>query len=670
MSTVPRFSFPLVRSGIAACALLVSNALQGVIFTVTNTNASGAGSLLEAVSLANNTAGPDEIHFAIPGPGVHTIALTNPLGISDPVVIDGYTQPGASPNTLAVGNDAVLRIELDCTAVPTVGGGVFILSAANITIRGLVMNRASVPNAAIRIAPNSSANVIIGNFLGTDPTGLLDGNNAVHGVLIGGGSNHRVGGTAPADRNVISGNGLSGVSISSSTGNLVQGNYIGLNAAGTSALGNGGAGVSITVAANSTVGGTAPGAGNVISANGGPGISIGGTTGNVIQGNYIGTDATGAIDLGNASDGIRLSGASSNTIGGPTSTARNVISGNGEEGIDIDSSTPVSGNVIQGNFIGLNAAGLLNLGNTGYGINIDTNTANSTIGGTAPGAGNMIWFNGQGGIRLSGDSGTGNAIRGNSIFSNPGLGIELAPPGVTANDPGDIDTGPNNLQNFPVIDTATSGGGSTNIQGTLHSSASSTFQLDFFSIPFCDDSGHGEGKTYLGSTTVNTDGSGNGSFNVTLPVAVALPGRVAATATDAAGNTSEFSACISLAAQFHTVSPCRVVDTRDPNGPYGGPALAANTDRSFTLAGSCGIPATAQAVSLNFTVTGSTGPGHLTVYPLGSPLPLASTMNFSAGQTRANNAIVPLGAAGAIVTHGALTSGTVHLIIDTNGYFE
>jgi parallel beta-helix repeat protein len=489
--------------------------------------------------------------------------------------------------------------------------------------------------------------------------------------LIAGGSNHVIGGTAPADRNVISGNAGDGIEISSVNGNTIQGNYIGVNAPGTAPLGNGGEGVRLSVSANNTIGGIASGAGNVISANGSRGIFLNGSSGNVIQGNRIGTSASGELDFGNVTDGIRLAASSSNTtIGGASQAAGNVISGNGADGIDIDSSGPATGNVIQRNFIGLSASGSLNLGNAGWGINIDTNTANTTIGGTGPGDGNFIWFNGLGGIRLSADSGTGNAIRGNSIFANLGLGIELAPTGVTPNDPGDVDTGANNLQNFPVIVGASSGGGSTNIQGTLHSSASATFQLDFFSNSLCDESGHGEGRSYLGSTTVNTDGAGNGSFNVTLPVAVAPPGRVAATATDAAGNTSEFSSCVSLAAQFHTLTPCRIADTRNPNGPYGGPALAASVDRSFTLAGTCGIPPTAQAVSLNFTVTGSTGPGHLTVYPAGSPIPLASTMNFSAGQTRANNAIVPLGAAGAIIAHGALTSGTVHLVIDTNGYFE
>jgi hypothetical protein len=124
-------------------------------------------------------------------------------------------------------------------------------------------------------------------------------------------------------------------------------------------------------------------------------------------------------------------------------------------------------------------------------------------------------------------------------------------------------------------------------------------------------------------------------------------------------------------ASFYTLTPCRVLDTRDPNGPYGGPALAAGADRTFVLAGRCGLPSSATAVSLNVTVTQPTaGPGFLTVYPAGTPLPLASTVNYRAGITRANNAIIPLGEAGAVTAHCGQGGGTAHLIVDINGYFQ
>jgi len=122
---------------------------------------------------------------------------------------------------------------------------------------------------------------------------------------------------------------------------------------------------------------------------------------------------------------------------------------------------------------------------------------------------------------------------------------------------------------------------------------------------------------------------------------------------------------------LYTVTPCRIVDTRNPNGPYGGPALSAGADRTFVVANQCGISATAKAVVLNIAVTQpTTGPGFLTLYPAGLPVPLASTINYNAGQTRANNAIVPLGAAGDVTVHCGQGSGTAHVVIDVNGYFQ
>ena len=121
---------------------------------------------------------------------------------------------------------------------------------------------------------------------------------------------------------------------------------------------------------------------------------------------------------------------------------------------------------------------------------------------------------------------------------------------------------------------------------------------------------------------------------------------------------------------MYTLTPCRVLDTRDPAGPYGGPALPAGAVRAFTLVGRCGLPPGTQAVSVNVTVTQGTAGGHLTLYPSGSVLPLASNLNYRAGQTRANNAIIPLGPAGDIVVHSGQPSGTVNFILDVNAYFQ
>ena len=151
-------------------------------------------------------------------------------------------------------------------------------------------------------------------------------------------------------------------------------------------------------------------------------------------------------------------------------------------------------------------------------------------------AANIIAFNTQSGVRVA----FGNhQIAGNSIFSNTGLGIDIGGGGLTANDPGDADTGPNNFQNFPVL-TAAAGG----VTGTLNSTASATFRVELFSNTACDPSGNGEGQTFLGFVSVTTDGSGNVRSRCSPRRAA---GFITATATDAGSNTSEFSACATAA---------------------------------------------------------------------------------------------------------------------------
>ena len=222
---------------------------------------------------------------------------------------------------------------------------------------------------------------------------------------------------------------------------------------------------------------------NIIAANSFNNVSLGsfGASAPVtVQGNYIGTDVTGSRALGTTNIGI-LIGSNNNLVGGVVPGARNVISGN-INGVQLGFSSVV-GNVIQGNFIGLNAAGTAPLGNTGQGVFI-TGAVNNIIGGTQTGAGNKIAFNGGAGVAITG-SGQGNAIRGNSIFSNTGLGIDLGGNGVTPNDDSDSDSGVNNLQNFPVITGVLSSSNSTTIQGSLKSLPDTTFQIDFYSNASC-----------------------------------------------------------------------------------------------------------------------------------------------------------------------------------------
>jgi hypothetical protein len=279
------------------------------------------------------------------------------------------------------------------------------------------------------------------------------------------------------------------------------------------------------------------------------------SNGNLIEGNFIGTDTSGSVALPNARFGISIltvSGntASNNTIGGLTPDARNVISGNALDAVAIRAfSGSADGNVIEGNSIGTQPNGIDPLGNGRGGVVISSSASasNNIVGGTAPGAGNRIAFNADTGVFIS-NSGqvVGNSFLSNSIHDNGPLGINLSGGtensfGVTANDPGDPDTGPNDFQNFPVLTSAVTVGGGTTITGTLNSTLNTTFRVEFFASNAADPSGFGEGQFFLGFTNVTTDGSGNGGFTVSLPVGT-LPGQVvAATATDPAGNTSEFS---------------------------------------------------------------------------------------------------------------------------------
>jgi hypothetical protein len=520
------------------------------VFTVINTNDSGTGSLRQAITDANSMGG-GTINFNIPGSGVHTISpLTVLPTITQSVVIDGYSQPGSSPNTnpTTMGLNAVITIELR----GTVNDGLNI-QADNCTVQGLVIN--SFPGDAIDVSSNG--NVIAGNFIGTNTAGTAALPNAASGIgaviLVGASSNNTVGGTTPAARNLISGNVGFGVDTQTGSGNTVQGNLIGTDITGTLALGNTGVGIE-SGGSNDLIGGTTVDARNIISANN-RGVDLGGGSNHTLQGNFIGTDVTGTVALGNPNAGVNLNNSVPNTvIGGLTATPGtppgNLISGNtGNTGLILGFDG--SGNLVQGNIIGADITGTQPLGNSG-GILI--NGHDNTVGGTDPGARNIIAFNGaipcnafSAGIWVHNSGAVNNAILGNSIFSNADLGIDLEfdgdPNCIEPNDNCDVDTGPNNLQNYPVITSAMSGGGSINIQGSLNSAPTTTFRVEFFENPQCDPSGNGQGETFIGFSDIPTDASCNATINVTFPVVVQGGHVITATATDPNNNTSEFSAC-------------------------------------------------------------------------------------------------------------------------------
>jgi CSLREA domain-containing protein len=505
----------------------------GAIITVTSTAdtaaSDGVCTLREAIT-ANNTNTPsggvagecpagmpsptvDTIAFAITGgcPTVCTITPASALPVvTEPAIIDGYSQTGSSANTLAVGDNSVHRIEIDGTNAGILPGGLLEISAGNSTVRGLVINRAQGGNsAALRLITNGN-NTVSGNFIGTDPTGAIARSNNCQGVTTQNSSSNDIGGLTPGDRNVISATIGCGVNllIDSSSDNQVLNNYLGTNAAGTAALG------------------------------GGPGVFV--------------------------SDSSLF-----NIIGGTTAAARNVISGNVIGVLVADTGT--SGTLIEGNFIGTDATGSSAVPNA-TGVEFFSSGSGNILGGTVAGAGNLIAFNSGRGVTMFGAvTPVANAVLGNSIFSNGLLGIDLNNDGVTTNDASDADTGPNGLQNFPIITAVTPGVGVTTIQGTLNSTQSSTFLLQFFSNAACDPSGNGEGQNFLGATTpgtVSTDGSGNVAFVVTVPTVVSAGDRVTGTATNlgptpivlskgirpsaprgeivSPGPTSEFSGCFTV----------------------------------------------------------------------------------------------------------------------------
>jgi uncharacterized repeat protein (TIGR01451 family) len=621
-----------------------------VVFKVLNTNDKGPGSLRQAMLDSEGTpssiAVPNKIVFNIPGSdpgrdpgtGVFTISPLSRLpGIFEPVIIDGYTQPGAKPNTNGIGSpiNAKILIEIEGSQAgrPTSG---FVTYARNCTFRGLAINRfVTKLQRGVKsfffdgdaIEFNFIEGRVEGCFIGTDATGTIARGNEVLGIASFDSNNH-IGGTQPAQRNLISGNGGAGIGTASSTsGVTVEGNFIGTDISGAKGLPTNiltvegfslfSGGVDIGANQN-VVGGTTAASRNIISGNAGHGVEIlrvsdagSGASGqnNLIEGNYIGTDLTGKKAVPNGGDGVYILG-NNNTIGGTTPAARNIISGNIDAGVHFDEVL----NVVQGNFIGTDVTGLQPLGNTngiyassflntvggttansgnlisgnvqsgilldhdettvaGNSIGLDLNDAplgnggdgvtirglpNSGQGaplgnGNVINGGNMIAFNGASGVSISSfatGAGAGNTISGNSIFSNRLLGIDLvggseSANGVTANHAGGpIANTPNRLQNYPVLTSAVSSGGSTVIKGTLNSAASTGYTIDFYSNEGGDPSGFGEGQDFVGSTTTTTDANGNTSFTLSVPKSLGglFISATATTPSPGFGNdTSEFS---------------------------------------------------------------------------------------------------------------------------------
>jgi hypothetical protein len=292
----------------------------------------------------------------------------------------------------------------------------------------------------------------------------------------------------------------------------------------------------------------------------GEGIRIAGpgANGNRVVGNFIGTNASGTQDLGNGIGGVRISSAPDNTIGGLVtqgSNPRNVISGNGDRGVLI-TGVMAARNEVVGNYIGTDASGTHRLRNS-IGVLLSETSLN-VIGGPVTATsnpGNRISGNSSGGVVIEGAAATGNFILSNSIEANGGLGINLVggtedSSGVTENDEDDTDSGPNNLQNSPVLTSAQSSSVDSTIKGTLSSTAETGFTLQFFSSPTADPSGFGEGKKFRFEKNVVTEPTGVASFTFKTKKRVPKGQVVTATAMNGSlehfGDTSEFSNAVEV----------------------------------------------------------------------------------------------------------------------------
>lgn len=370
--------------------------------------------------------------------------------------------------------------------------------------------------------------------------------------------------------------------VNPSTNNSIQGNYIGIGADGLTALPAGyvnGVGNAILFgnSHNDIVGGTVTGAKNVIGSSKEFGISFrDGCSDSLVQGNFIGTDYTGnaspvhADGVGNTNSGVHIFALNDIshdiTVGGNTPGARNVISGNQNttafwtpDGVEIDNGS--YNNIIQGNYIGVGANGTTALGNEGAGISImEDDSNNNVIGGTGVGEGNVIANNGEPGVKigaLNTDDLNSNVILGNSIFNNNGLGIDLGASGISNNDAGDNDSGPNDLLNAPMLLAVTPNGANTGISYELDLPAGD-YRIEFFTNTAQDLSGRGEGEEYIGFQNISHTGSGIESFNVLL-TGVSGVTNLSMTATErnvnsdsGFGSTSEYSGTSSTTTNIDT----------------------------------------------------------------------------------------------------------------------
>lgn len=549
----------------------------------------GVCTLSAAVQEANALAGADEIRFNLPGPAPFTIApVFFTSTIIQTVTIDATTQSGFAGAPIVELSGASQVINPRGLEIGSNFNGSL---ASNSVVRGLVINRFA--NDAINLDPATPAinSVRIeGCYIGTNLAGtaaLPNGNGIPQrGAITISGSSHTIGGTVVAARNVISGNNGNGLrlgNIESTVSVTIEGNYIGTDKNGVADLGNTGDGIRAGFSGGSAtiIGGSTANAGNIISGNGGSGINFGSSSGTfsglIVEGNLIGTDVTGNVDRGNDGRGVRFDGYRNSRIGGTGNASRNVISGNGQDGIEVRFGSAVN---VQGNFIGTKADGRTPLPNGRNAILLTTFTGNSLIGGGNPTVGdtcnapcNVLSFGGGGrGVSIS-NANVANPVNGEPDRrvlrpeSNDGNGnqlqaflmvlfdasrnlTDLGNNGPTPDDPSDNDDGENHLQNKGAI------GGFEQLETVVKilysiNTDKARKVVSMFTFGAIVGGRGAEGGTglltFLGSREVMPDANGNASFTAEFPGVLPPGTEVVAIVTDVAtGDTSENTAFVPL----------------------------------------------------------------------------------------------------------------------------
>ncbi len=562
-------------------------------YTVTTTANSGAGSLRYALQMCMTAAGPHTISFNIPttdagyvatkGVWVISPATVFPMVMQQNVTIDGTTQTTFTGNTNPNGPEIVIDggYALDY--------GLRVFNAAGAVVKGLNI-RGFTKGMQFY---NSPCCKVVGCYIGVDETASDTVSNDIGLEFISGSHKALIGGTSATDRNIISGNRHIGIRLLDVDSCTVSGNLIGTDRTGTRALPNYDGMSMEGVVRHCVIGGTTPAERNIISGNTDYGLPLFGVgaTGNVVIGNYIGTDISGTQPLGNTYGVLFDDGSFGNRVGGPSAAERNIISGNvgygvffynngthdnrlinnyigtdysgnsavaNTAGIIIDGisyKNIIDGNVISGNLqvgVGINITGSDSnvlvrnkigvdaqgnpLPNGMDGIRISQGPKQTVIGGS-PAEGNVIANNGGCGVYITNDNCKRNLISCNTFYNNGGLAIDLFSPGVNANDPGDSDDGANGMLNFPVISNVVPSGAGVAVEGTLDTRMPDRCEVQLYRAA-TDPTGHGEGREYL----LSVRAAANGVWSATLQ-GLSADDYVTAIAIDSLGNTSEFSRC-------------------------------------------------------------------------------------------------------------------------------